>query len=812
MTSVIPTFTGVFGGYLRQPAHWIRPVFVALGGYGAALAAWELSHPAGLEAFVFQNDLGLDARRNLLVGLLAGAAAALILWVVIAFLLAPRVPSPQRWDLPARLLSLGIVLPLLPVLALPGIAARALYLVVVSVVIVAAAVFLVVRGLRSDTRQRGTSEPPSTPEQLGVKPASQPWSKRDRIGLALTILMVACYALYMTGLSVARHNAYLTNAFDLGIYDQSIYNILHSGYLRTTLFGTYAINHLSEHFSPALFLLAPIYALRQDARTLLALQSLILGAAAVPLYLLARLKTGGFWIALALVFAWLLHPALHGVNLDDFHQIALAPLFLLSALYFLETDRDIPFLICLLLALFVKEEMALTVVAVGAYVFFGKGRRGLGAGLALFGLVYLGVVTGWVMPKLGGKPQIDTRFGGFMAPETSGAEGAAWTMLTNPIFTGVHIFGNPDKLRFLSQIFVPVIFLPLLASPIAWLAVLPAFAIQTLTDAHTQYDINYHYTAHLLPLVFFVAILGLGRITSKGRSRRPVLTGILAAALVVASLSVSYLYSGALARVGSEWPQESAHDRVVDGFVAELPRDAIVSTLGGIVPHLTTRKTIYLFPDIGDAEYMLLDTDLGANYWPYEGLGARDRSLATMAGEVRSGAWGLVRAEDGVYLFQRGANPSNNEATLRQMLSTRYEAEVLQSDFPESVSADAEASGGKARTVTPQDRREDGKAAVTYGPYTKLQAGNYRATFYLKAEDAPPDSRVAVVDVFTHTDGYPRAAREVYGRDFTSPSGYQAFSVDFNTSGQPLEDVEFRVTYDFAGDLSVDRVDVDYLN
>ena len=44
--------------------------------------------------------------------------------------------------------------------------------------------------------------------------------------------------------------------------------------------------------------------------------------------------------------------------------------------------------------------------------------------------------------------------------------------------------------------FAPVIFLPLLAPGIAWLVAIPALAVQTLTDAYTQYDINAHYTSY----------------------------------------------------------------------------------------------------------------------------------------------------------------------------------------------------------------------------------------------------------------------------------------------------------------------------
>jgi hypothetical protein len=74
-----------------------------------------------------------------------------------------------------------------------------------------------------------------------------------------------------------------------------------------------------------------------------------------------------------------------------------------------------------------------------------------------------------------------------------------------------------------------------------------------------------------------------------------------------------------------------------------------------------------------------------------------------------------------------------------------------------------------------------------------------------------PAERVVTIDVFTHTDGYPRVEREVLGTDFEETGVYQAFTVEFNTSGQILEDVEFRALTNLNTDLSVDRVDIEYL-
>ena len=636
-----------------------------------------------------------------------------------------------------------------------------------------------------------------------------PGHRLGRIGLAAIVLAALLYAVLLSAVTILRHNSFTTHAFDLGIHDQALYNILHSGYMRTTLYGPYAIDYLGDHFSPVLFLLAPIYALFQDARTLLIVQSSALAAGAIPLYLLTRVKTRSALLGLALALAYLLYPALHGVNLRDFHQIALICAPLLAAFYFIERGRDGPLLIALCLALLVKEEVALTVAAVGAYLFLGKGRRRLGAGVALAGLAYFAFAVGWAMPHLGGKPQIDTRFGGYMASGWEGAAGVAWTLLTNPLFTIIWILGNPQKLIFLLQIFLPVLFLSVLAPAAAWIPALPALAILLLTSAHTQYDITYHYAAHLIPSVFYLTALGMARAGDRQGGCLAERSGriALATALLVVVLAMNYLYGPLISKNGIRVHMPDRHDAVIAGFVAQIPREASVSALSDIVPHLTARRTAYLFPDVADAEYLLLDTDPRANFWPHEGLKARERAIRDMLPHVRGHEFGLIRAEEGVLLLRRGADPSRNEEALRSLFTVRYEAEDLTGDLG-AVQPDGQAGGGVARIVMPASPRVEGRNALAYGPYIALPPGRYRVKYALKTDRAGIDEPMATVDVFTHRDGgVPRATREIRGIEFSAANQYQLFELEFETD-KPLEDVEFRVQYAGQGMLGLDYVQI----
>jgi uncharacterized membrane protein len=808
---------------LRRVETWGDAALAALGGYAAAMAGWEMTHPAALAGFLLKNDLPLSARASLVLLLLAGMAAALLLWVLLAGRIARVQPSSNGTALrrAARWISLAILLPCLPILVIigPGATPRALF--TGTAIALAAAAWVVVRALVVQTAHTATQTAQPAAERKGVQSRSAPGTPAlhvVRSGLLLTLALAAGYAVFMSVLTVARHNSFTTHAFDLGIHDQALYNILHSGYMRTTLYGPYAIDYIGDHFSPILYALAPFYALGSDARFLLVLQSVFLAAGAIPLYLLAVHKTRSTLLGCVLGASYLLYPALHGVNLDDFHQIALVCAFLMAALYFLETRRDTAFLIALALALLVKEEVGLSVIALGGYIFLAKRRYRFGALLASAGLIYFAGVVGWLMPLLGGKPQIDTRFGGFMAAGAQGAAGVVWTLFTNPVYTGLYILGNPDKVILLLQLFLPVLLLPLLAPGTAWLLALPALAVLMLTWTPAQYSINYHYPAHLIPFVYFLTVLGVARVLSllhagatagasgthrrdAGSSssadshvrRRLVITASLGGALLAASLAMSARYGHLIPRPGAEFPRPDHHDAVIASILTQIPAGSAVSTMSDIVPHLTTRPTVYLFPDVADAEYLLLDTDLSANFWPHTGLKARAQAIRDLLPHIQGGEFGLVRQEDGVLLLRRGQRPARTAEILRVALSARYEAEELPSDLNGTIVADAQASGGRARLATPAARRDDGKTGLIFGPYTDLPPGAYRVEFSLKVDRNDRAEPVAMLDVFTHKDGgVPRAAKEVLGTDFQAADRYQPFVLEFE-SDKPLEDLEFRV-------------------
>jgi len=84
-----------------------------------------------------------------------------------------------------------------------------------------------------------------------------------------------------------------------------------------------------------------------------------------------------------------------------------------------------------------------------------------------------------------------------------------------------------------------------------------------------------------------------------------------------------------------------------------IPPTASVSAQTRLVPHLSQRLSIYLFPYGDDqAEYILLDVT--GDTYPYGNVRAYDGEVKKV---LLSGHYGIVAAENGYLLLERGLPP-----------------------------------------------------------------------------------------------------------------------------------------------------------
>ncbi|NLE75377.1 MAG: DUF2079 domain-containing protein [Chloroflexi bacterium] len=457
-----------------------------------------------------------------------------------------------------------------------------------------------------------------------IQRARAAWrSHPDRWAWLLLLLLMALYIGYFGAFSVLKHQSFQTHTSDLGNMDQPIWNTLHGRFVEETRHDGRQATRLTDHFEPIFLLVSLVFLIYDDVVSLLVLQTALLASGAVPVYLLARGRLGSRAAGLVFALAYLLFPALQAANLTEFHASPLAVPFLLFALYFGVQRRPVWLAVFVLLSLATKEEVALLVFMLGLYLLVVERQRVMGAVVALAGLAWFYVATfviiaGHSQAFYVGVDEGSVYFKRY-AHLGSGPMGMLRALVQQPGQV-LALLLTPERLAYLGKMLGPFGFLPALG-PAALVMTAPILAANLLSDYPAMYSGEYHYSALVVPYVAAAAVWGAAwvkrTLTQRlGWPARPVVGG-LCLWLLAWSVAGQVAMGWTPLNPRLEWPQVTPHHRLLARFAVQIPPEASLSTTPPLFPHLDHRVTIYEFPVVLEADYVLVDaastTDMHPN-------------------------------------------------------------------------------------------------------------------------------------------------------------------------------------------------------
>ncbi len=386
------------------------------------------------------------------------------------------------------------------------------------------------------------------------------------------LLMTLCYTASACIIAWTRHHGLQTRAFDLGIFDQAIWNTVHGHLLLSSLKENTCL--LGDHFSPFLLFLSPVYALWQDPRTLLYLQAAALALCIPATYTLALRRLTDPRMALCFAFAFFLFYPERSALHEDFHPEVMVQPLLILAFLFMKERRWAALLTSLAVILSAKENFSGILFFFGITLIFFEKKKFTGLFLTLFSIVYLLVITRWVIPGISGH---DYLYSGFY-------KGAA----QNPAGAFLRLFSY-DSLSYLVKLFSPLLFLSFFHLPTLLLTV-PVLIQNLLSDNPVTRSFGYHYTAGLTPFVFISSIYGFGVVLEKfswARKNSSWLLAILAAVSLLRSGPSEYYYFYNSLKNGTPItePRQTA--------LRLIPADASVLTHNSWIPQISRRKSVY---------------------------------------------------------------------------------------------------------------------------------------------------------------------------------------------------------------------------
>ena len=175
-------------------------------------------------------------------------------------------------------------------------------------------------------------------------------------------VLLIWYFVVFENLVWLRQAHYGTFDYDLGMYDQGIWQLAHGrGFM--TVRGMHVFGH---HANIGYLLLVPFYWVGIGGPQFLdTINTFAVVMVALPLFLLAVRHLKSAWAGLFLVVAYFLHFAPQWMIQETFHPECIAAPFLVGAFYFASVSKWRWYWVCIAVALLWKEDVALAVAMLG---------------------------------------------------------------------------------------------------------------------------------------------------------------------------------------------------------------------------------------------------------------------------------------------------------------------------------------------------------------------------------------------------------------------------------------------------------------
>jgi uncharacterized membrane protein len=467
-----------------------------------------------------------------------------------------------------------------------------------------------------------TSE--TNPNQAAAPVAEKPpmvrvWTARLAAAV-LTLLAATGYA----WISLYRHDHFGSNAFDLAVQDQTVWGYSRFEFIYNTVLGI--PNLLGDHFHPILMVLGPFMWIWNSAGVLLVAQAILLALAGVPIYLWGERELGPLG-GLAFQAAYLCFWGVLAGVIYDFHHVVFAVPAISLALYATLTRRNLLLIPGVAMAMLTREDVALTLIALGFYILAVQRRWMLGGILMAVNAAWFGLLLGVIIPALGGG--VSYRHWTYDALGT-GPFSAASFVARHPLASLQLLFSPPEKARVWVGSFAAFALTPLV-SPLLVVA-LPSFLERFWSSSPNFWSFHFQYSMLPAPILTFAAMDTCARLK---RVLGPRLAGVGATALPVAALAASALITVVVVRPLAEvstYPSDSRSAQI-QSCLDTIPADASVTASNALVPHLSHRNAVYLITMQTEADYIAIDPSTYRDFFP----GEEDQLRNIVRGELAVG-------------------------------------------------------------------------------------------------------------------------------------------------------------------------------
>jgi uncharacterized membrane protein len=533
------------------------------------------------------------------------------------------------------------------------------------------------------------------PDGTGPADGDAAPAARSRTTTIRVAALTAAAALMYAADALIRFRRFLTSTFDLVIFDQGVRGYAHlsapvSIARGVADGGTAHFVLLSDHWSPILAVLAPLYWIHDGPATLLTAQAVLFALAIPPLWAFTRRQLGApcaYFVSAAYALSL---PIMAAVTFD-FHEVAFVPVLTAVMAERFQAGRRLPAVLAAVALLLVKEDMGLLLAGYGLYLLVTR-RRWTGLAFLAGGVAATWLASRVLIPAFGGSASFYWAYGEFGRTAGSAVAG----ILTHPLHA-LHVLVTPGvKVRTMIGLLVPLGFLSL-ASPLT-LAAVPLLAERMLASGYPLWwQAKFQYDAFVVMIFFLAAVDGAVRLQRRwgahearrsrqadeahpgrqvgpaGRLRLPwgwAPATVWAAVVLVAA--VGYFPSSPFGQLlHPKYYMVNARMRAAGQATAHVPPGTEVEAADNLGPRLSGRDTVLLLDGTPRwAPWVVADT---------KGLDFPFCTPAQQAQEVsflRAHGYRLVFSDDGFVVLHRPPDARTREALIHPVPAAKIHTNV----------------------------------------------------------------------------------------------------------------------------------------
>jgi uncharacterized membrane protein len=437
--------------------------------------------------------------------------------------------------------------------------------------------------------------------------------------------------------------------FDLGNMVQAVWSTAQGRPLDVTQSATgEQVSRLAGHVDPFLVLLSPLWLVWPSPLALAFAQVLVVSLGALPVFWLGRRHLGSERAAGLLALGYLAYPWVATSAVGAIHPVTFAIPLLLLGVWFLDTDRLLPFGVCAVFVMSTGELMGLPVAGLGVWYALARRRRLAGGVIALAGMAWTFLAVYVIVRRFADG---DSIFFGFYEHVGGSPDGVVRTLFSDPGVVLSALFEAHDVV-YLVWLGLPLLFLFVLSPGLAAVA-LPQLLANTLSDFRSMSDPRYHSVAAVIPFLIAATVFAIARFDAHRRT-------IAAAAVLTCSATLA-LVVGPWARAIGQKPlggRESVPAARVDALrdaIALVPDGVPVSSSNSVGAHLSARERVYSVPMVAGAEWVVIDRGDPWVVRPDSPLLTNHPEIVRALAErlERDATWRAVFDREGVVVFRK---------------------------------------------------------------------------------------------------------------------------------------------------------------